>query len=52
MLSPVEHFPVLVVAISLLSAFTILVAGWLNKKSVLSFPSQPFSFNSSCLFLS
>jgi len=33
MLSPVEHFPVLVIAISLLSAFTILVAGWLNKKS-------------------
>jgi multicomponent Na+:H+ antiporter subunit D len=33
MLSPVEHFPVLVVAISLLSAFTILVVGWRNKKS-------------------
>nr|QNO54019.1 F(420)H(2) dehydrogenase subunit N [Methanosarcinales archaeon ANME-1 ERB6] len=33
MLSPVEHFPVLVVAISLLSAFTILIAGYLNKKS-------------------
>ena len=33
MLSPVEQFPLLVVAISLLSAFTILVAGWLNKKS-------------------
>ena len=33
MLSPVEHFPVLVVAISLLSAFTILIAGWRNKKS-------------------
>ncbi|RJS86118.1 monovalent cation/H+ antiporter subunit D family protein [Methanophagales archaeon] len=33
MLSPVEQFPVLVVAISLLSAFTILVAGWFNKKS-------------------
>ncbi|MBN1762481.1 MAG: monovalent cation/H+ antiporter subunit D family protein [Methanomicrobia archaeon] len=28
----VEQFPVLVVVISLLSAFTILVAGWLNKK--------------------
>jgi multicomponent Na+:H+ antiporter subunit D len=33
MLSPVEQFPVLVVAISLLSAFTILIAGRLNKKS-------------------
>jgi len=33
MLSPVEQFPVLVIAISLLSAFTILIAGWRNKKS-------------------
>ncbi|MEA2032167.1 MAG: proton-conducting transporter membrane subunit [Euryarchaeota archaeon] len=33
MLSPVEQFPVLVIAISLLSAFTILIAGYLNKKS-------------------
>jgi len=32
-LSPVEQFPVLVVAISLLSSFTILIAGWWNKKS-------------------
>jgi len=31
--SVVEHLPVLVVAISMLSAFTILIAGWLNKKS-------------------
>jgi len=30
--SVVEHLPVLVVVISMLSAFTILVAGWLNKK--------------------
>ncbi|MCD6203825.1 MAG: monovalent cation/H+ antiporter subunit D family protein [Methanophagales archaeon] len=29
----VEHFPVLVVAVSLISAYTILVAGWLNRKS-------------------
>ncbi len=29
----VEHFPVLIVALSLLSAFTILIAGWVNKKS-------------------
>ena len=29
----VEHFPVLVVVVSLISAFTILVAGLLNKKS-------------------
>ncbi|MBE0515983.1 MAG: monovalent cation/H+ antiporter subunit D family protein [Methanophagales archaeon] len=29
----VEHFPVLVVALSLLSAFTIVIAGWVNKKS-------------------
>jgi multicomponent Na+:H+ antiporter subunit D len=29
----VEQFPILVVAISLLSAFTILVAGWLKKKA-------------------
>ncbi len=28
-----EHFPVLVVAVSLLSAFTILIAGWVNKKT-------------------
>ncbi|MEA2032157.1 MAG: monovalent cation/H+ antiporter subunit D family protein [Euryarchaeota archaeon] len=33
MISVVEHFPVLVIAISLLSAFTILIAGWRNKKS-------------------
>ncbi|HID20355.1 MAG TPA: monovalent cation/H+ antiporter subunit D family protein, partial [Methanophagales archaeon] len=31
MLSPVEHLPVLIVAISLLSAFTILTVGWRNK---------------------
>jgi multicomponent Na+:H+ antiporter subunit D len=29
----VEHLPVLVVVISMLSSFTILIAGWLNKKS-------------------
>ena len=28
-----EHFPVLVIVISLLSAFTIWIAGWLTKKS-------------------
>ncbi len=33
MLGAVEQFPVLVVAISLLSAFTILIAGYRNKKS-------------------
>ena len=33
MLSVVEHLPVFIIAISLLSAFTILIAGWLNKKS-------------------
>jgi len=33
MISVVEHFPVLVIAISMLSAFTILIAGWRNKKS-------------------
>ena len=33
MLSVVEHFPVLIIAISLLAAFTILIAGRLNKKS-------------------
>ncbi len=33
MLSVVDHFPVLIIAISLLSAFTILIAGWRNKKS-------------------
>jgi multicomponent Na+:H+ antiporter subunit D len=33
MLTPVEHFPVLIVALSLVSAFTIFVAGWINKKS-------------------
>jgi len=32
-MSVVEHFPILTVAISLLSAFTIFVAGWINKKS-------------------
>ena len=30
-----EHYPVLVIAISLLSAFTILIAGWVNKKTCL-----------------
>ncbi len=30
---PIEHFPVLVVAISLLSALTILLAGGVNRKS-------------------
>ncbi|RCV65387.1 multicomponent Na+:H+ antiporter subunit D [Methanophagales archaeon] len=29
----VEHLPVLVVVISMLSSLTILIAGWLNKKS-------------------
>ena len=29
----VEQFPVLIIVISLVSAFTILVAGWLNKKA-------------------
>ena len=29
----VEQFPILVVAVSLISAYTILVAGWLNRKS-------------------
>ncbi|MBA7521182.1 Na(+)/H(+) antiporter subunit D [subsurface metagenome] len=33
MISVVEHFPVLVIVISLLSAFTILIVGRLNKKS-------------------
>lgn len=33
MQSAIEHFPVLIVAISLLSALTILVAGWINKKT-------------------
>jgi len=33
MISVVEHFPVLVVVISLLSAFTILLVGKLNKNS-------------------
>ena len=28
-----QHFPVLIVAISLFSAITILVAGWINKKT-------------------
>jgi multicomponent Na+:H+ antiporter subunit D len=33
MLTAVEHFPLLVIVISLFSAFTILIAGRLNKKS-------------------
>jgi len=39
MIPIVEHFPVLVIAISLLSAFTILLAGYLNKRAcwVISF---------------
>ncbi|MCD6455963.1 MAG: hypothetical protein J7K81_04140, partial [Methanophagales archaeon] len=38
-LSVVEQFPVLVIVVSLLSALTILIVGWLNKKScwVISF---------------
>jgi len=30
-----EHYPVLIIVISLLSAFTILIAGWVNKKTCL-----------------
>lgn len=33
MLAAIDHFPVLIVAISLLSAFTILIAGYINKKT-------------------
>jgi multicomponent Na+:H+ antiporter subunit D len=33
MSSVVEHFPVLVVVVSLLSAITIFIAGWINKKT-------------------
>jgi multicomponent Na+:H+ antiporter subunit D len=33
MSSVVEHFPVLVVVVSLLSAITILIAGWINRKT-------------------
>ena len=29
----VEHFPVLIIAVSALSAFTIFLAGWINKKA-------------------
>ena len=29
----VEHFPIIVVVMSLLSAYTILVAGWFNRKA-------------------
>ncbi|MHC1599768.1 MAG: complex I subunit 5 family protein, partial [Candidatus Methanospirareceae archaeon] len=29
----VEHFPVLIIAVSALSAFTIFLAGWINRKS-------------------
>jgi hypothetical protein len=28
-----EQFPVLVIVVSLISAFTIVVAGWVNRKS-------------------
>ena len=31
--SVVEHFPVLVVVVSLLSAITIFIAGWINRKA-------------------
>ena len=30
-----EHYPVLIIVISMLSAFTILIAGWVNKKTCL-----------------
>jgi len=33
MLSAVEHFPLLVVVLSLFSAFTIFIAGWINRRS-------------------
>src|SRR4030043_879909 len=33
MSSVVEHFPVLVVGVSLLSAITIFTAGWINRKT-------------------
>ncbi len=35
MILAAEHYPVLIIAISLLSAFTILIAGWVNKKTCL-----------------
>ncbi len=30
-----EHYPVLIIVVSLFSAFTILIAGWVNKKTCL-----------------
>ncbi|MGQ9646995.1 MAG: monovalent cation/H+ antiporter subunit D family protein, partial [Thermodesulfobacteriota bacterium] len=33
MTSFVEHLPLLVVVFSLLSAITILIAGWINRKA-------------------
>ena len=49
----VEHLPVLVVVISMLSSFTILIAGWLNKKSccVIAFGTILIQFLMSLLIL-
>lgn len=33
MIHVIEHFPVLIVVISILSAITILIAGWINRKT-------------------
>jgi len=33
MIGTTEHFPVLIIVISLLSAFTIFLAGWINRRS-------------------
>src|SRR4030066_700722 len=33
MTSVVEHFPVLVVVVSLLSAITLFIGGWINRKT-------------------
>lgn len=33
MLAPVEHFPLLVVVLSLFSAFSIFLAGWVSRRS-------------------
>ena len=35
MILAAEHYPVLIIVISMLSAFTILIAGWVNKKTCL-----------------
>ena len=53
MAGSMEHLPILVLVISLLSSFTVFVAGWLNRKScvVISIATAAILFIMSLLVL-